>query len=500
MGIIQRQTLQSSAFSYLGIVVGFVSQAVLAPNLLTKDQVGLIGLLPPLALLLAQFANLGINNAGGRFFPYFRDASRQHNGYLLLAFGITAIGLLACAVGLVLYRPVAVAENSAKSALFVDYYYWLLPLTVVLISFYILDNYAKLLFATVYGTFLVNVVLRLGVLLALGLYGLKIIDFQGFMLVWLAAYALPTVLMGVYVWRKHGLWLRPEFLHVPPALRFDMVRYAGLTIVSGLSSQLIWTIDKAMLNSSAGLGDTGIYSTAAYFASVIALPATALYKVAGIVVAEAWKNNDLPAIAGIYQKSCLNQLLIGALVFVGIVANLPNVFRFLPGGYEAGSIVILWLGIGKLIDMATGVNGLVLNTSRYYVWDSLFLLLTAALTVALNLWLIPNYGIMGAAIGAAIATTAYNLARTVFVWAKFGLQPFSWRNGAVVLLMLAVWVLAVWPGYPAPNAPVWHILTDVAGRSLGITAVFGGAVYALRLSPDAVQMANQLLRRLPFGR
>ena len=496
MGIIQRQTLQSSAFSYLGIVVGFVSQAILAPILLTKDQVGLIGLLPPMALLMAQFANLGINNAGGRFFPYFRNTSRQHNGYLLLAFGITTIGLLACALGLAWYRPVAVAENSAKSGLFVDYYYWLLPLTVVLISFYILDNYAKLLFATVYGTFLANVVLRLGVLLALGLYGLKIIDFQGFMFVWLAAYTLPTVLMGVYVRRKHGLWLRPRFLHVPPALRRDMARYAGLTIVSGLSSQLIWTIDKAMLNSSAGLGDTGVYSTAAYFASVIALPATALYKVAGIVVAEAWKNNDLPAIGSIYQKSCLNQLLIGALVFVGIMANLPNVFRFLPGGYEAGSIVILWLGVGKLIDMATGINGLILNTSHKYVWDSVFLCVTAGLTVALNLWLIPAYGITGAAIGAAIATTAYNLARTVFVWAKFGLQPFSWRNGAVILLMLAVWALAVWPAYAGPNAPAWHILADVAGRSIGITAVFGGLVYALRLSPDAVQMANRVWGRL----
>ncbi|GAB3960897.1 hypothetical protein GCM10028805_59280 [Spirosoma harenae] len=493
MGIIKRQAIAGSLVSYIGVAIGFVTQSLLVPHLLTKDQVGLLGLLSSLALVLAQFANLGINGAGGRYFPYFRDTKRQHNGYLLLACSLSAIGLILAANLLFWLRPWVVEQNSAKSALFVDYYYWLLPLTFFIVYFYIFDIYAKLLYATVLGTFLLNVVQRLGVLAAVIVYGLKLVDFQTFMVVWLLSYALPMVLMMFEVWRKHGLWLRPRFLSVTKELRRNLARYALLTLATGLSSQIIWTIDRVMLNNDRGLEDTGVYNIASYFASVIMLPATALYKVAGTVIADSWKTNDLQNIETIYRKSCLNQLIIGGLVFVGIAANIPNVFQFLPKGYESGTTVILWLGLGKLIDMSTGTNGLILTTSRYYAYDSVFFVVLIFITIGLNKYLIPLYGMEGAAIGAAISTLLYNGARTLFVWYKFNLQPFTWHNIAILALIGGVWWLATLAPY---HTGLWPAGIDIAIRSTAITVVFLGVIYGLRLSPDMNDLFDGARRRV----
>ena len=495
MGIIKRQTIQNSVYAYAGVAVGFLTQGIWFPHLFSKAQVGLMALLIALSQVTAQLANLGVSGAGGRYFPYFRNADRQHNGYLLITSLTTLIGFSLCVLALWLARPWVIDFYQKDSPLFVDYYYLIIPLTLFTIYFNIFDNYARLLYDPVTGTMLQQFVQRVLILLAGGLYWLGWVTFSEFLGVWLLAFLIPLVLMIASVARDEVLFFSRRFVSVDAELRRNLMRYAGLMLTSALSTQIIWTIDKVMINNSEGLEATGVYSTASYFATVIAIPATALYKASGTLIAESWKTNDLENITKIYRKSCLNQLIAGCFVFVGVAANLPNVFRFLPAGYEAGYYVILWLGLGKLIDMATGVNGLVLNTSRYYAYDSLFFVMLAFITVAANLYLIPRYGINGAAIGAALSTILYNLARTLFVGFAFRMQPFTWRNFIVILLALVVWWASVQLSYPASDASQWGIILDLAGRSALITALFGGAIVALKLSSDINQTVAGLRKR-----
>ncbi|MVM30986.1 lipopolysaccharide biosynthesis protein [Spirosoma sp. HMF4905] len=496
MGIIKRQTIQSSIYSYAGVAVGFLTQGLWFPNLFRGTQVvGLLTLLISLSQVLAQASNLGLNGAGGRYFPLFRNAERQHNGYLLITTLTTLAGFGICVLVLWLARPWVIEFYQKDSALFVEYYYLLIPLTLFTVYFTVFDNYARLLYDPVTGTLLQQFVLRLLILLAGGLYWLGWVTLPQFLGVWLLAFLIPLILMIISVARDEALFFNRTFVSVNADLRRNLMRYAGLTLTSALSTQIVWTIDKVMINSKQGLGDTGIYGTASYFAAVIAIPATALYKVSGTLIAESWKTNDLQNIATIYRKSCLNQLIAGCLVFVGVAANLSNVFRFLPPDYEAGYYVILWLGLGKLIDMATGVNGIILNTSRYYTYDSLFFVVLIFITIAANMLLIPRFGINGAAIGAALATILYNLARTLFVGFAFRMQPFTWRNLVVILLGLVVWWVTIQIPYPSADAPKWRTILDIGWRSALITGLFGGAVIVLKLSSDINQTVEGLRKR-----
>ncbi|GAB3642741.1 lipopolysaccharide biosynthesis protein [Spirosoma arcticum] len=494
MGIIKRQTIQSSIYAYAGVAVGFLTQGVFFPNLFSKSEVGLLSLLIAVSQVLVQASNLGVSNAGGRYFPYFRNADRQHNGYLLITTLTTLTGFGLCVLGLWLSRPWVIAQYGAQSSLFVDYYYLLIPLTLFTALFAIFDNYARLLYDPVTGTILQQFVQRLLVLLAGGLYWFGWVTFPQFMGVWLLAFLLPMVLMTVSVARDEALFFSRHYVSVSPQLRRSVARYAVLTLTSALSTQIIWTIDKAMISTTTGLADTGVYSTAAYFAAVIALPATTLYKVAGALIAESWKANDRANIGMIYRKSALNQLIAGCLVFVGIVVNLPSLYTLLPTGYEAGYYVILWLGLGKLIDMATGVNGIILATSRYYAFDTLLFVVVVFVTIAANKYLIPRYGINGAAAGAALATFLYNFARTLLVWLAFRMQPFSWRNGAVVLVTGAVWYVTEL--VPHNTGIWWRVGADVAVRSAAITVLFLTAMYVLNISPDANELLNGVWKRV----
>ena len=493
MGIIKRQTIQSSIYAYAGVAVGFLTQGVFFPNLFSKAEVGLLSLLIAVSQVLVQASNLGVSNAGGRYFPYFRDTDRQHNGYLLITSLTTLLGFGLCVLGLWLGRPWVIAQYGAQSSLFVDYYYLLIPLTLFTAYFAVFDNYARLLYDPVTGTILQQFVQRILVLVAGGLYWIGWVTFPQFLGVWLLAFLLPTVLMAVSVARDEALFFSRRYVSVTPELRRNLARYAALTLTSALSTQIIWTIDKAMISTTTGLSDTGVYSTAANFAAVIALPATTLYKVAGTLIAESWKANDRANILMIYRKSALNQLIAGCLVFMGVAVNLPSLFTLLPAGYEAGYYVILCLGLGKLIDMATGVNGIILSTSRYYAYDTLLFVVIIFVTIAANTYLIPRYGMTGAAVGAVLATFLYNFTRTLLVWIAFRMQPFSWRNGAVIGLAGVVWYVTEL--VPHNTGIWWRIGTDAALRSVAITGLFLTGIYVLNLSPDANDLLNGVWKR-----
>ena len=154
MGIIIKQSIKGSIWSYLGVAVGFVTTAYLFPNYLTTDTVGLFGLLLSWSLIFAQFSSLGFHGVTSRLFPYFRDKEKGHNGYLFIAFWVMLSGFILFLVFFWFFRPYLVESNLEKSKLFADYIDLLVPLTFFALLFVQLDTFNKLLYNAVFGTFL----------------------------------------------------------------------------------------------------------------------------------------------------------------------------------------------------------------------------------------------------------------------------------------------------------------------------------------------------------
>jgi hypothetical protein len=89
--------------------------------------------------------------------------------------------------------------------------------------------------------------------------------------------------------------------------------------------------------------------------------------------------------------------------------------------------------------------------------------------------------------------TIYNGIRYVFLWKKFGLQPFTWRN-AVVLVGGSVLIALV---YIIPAMP--NLFVDGLLRSLLFAGVFSFLVIRLKLSEEIdwlwQKWSRKLLRR-----
>ena len=121
MGIIEKQSIKGSIYSYIGVAIGFVTAGYLMPNYLTKGQNGVIELLTSWSLVFATLATMGLNNVTIRLFPWFRNKANHHNGFFGILFWVNMAGFLLALILYIVLRPWIIGENPASAGLLVRY-------------------------------------------------------------------------------------------------------------------------------------------------------------------------------------------------------------------------------------------------------------------------------------------------------------------------------------------------------------------------------------------
>lgn len=489
MGIIKQQTIKGSIYSYLGILIGFLTVSIIQPHALSPEGIGLITLLGSLSLMFAQFAILGFNGTA-RYFPYFRNDENKHNGYLFLSCVISAVGSLLFIIIAYVYKDELVGHNQ-KSVLFEYYYWYLVPLTIFTLFFNVFDLYARMLYNMTTGLILREFTKRIFVLITILLIYFHLVTFDTFMVLWLFANIIPTALIVTRLIKDNHFSLRPNFDFLTRDMVRKLVGICFFTILTGASPLIILNIDNILISKKLGLDHTGVYSLAFNFGLIISLPSRSLYSIAYTVIAESWRTNDLANIRSVYEKSCVNQLISALFLFILIWANVDNVFAMLPPEFKDGKYAIFFVSLGFFIDSATGVNLVILATSKYFKYDSLFNVLLVGVIIIANLILIPIYGITGAAIASALTFFIFNLFRYLFILIKFKMQPFKIQSLLAIVSGVLVYYLSVWI-IPHIN----NFIIDTVVRSAFITLIYIPAVYFLKLSDDINIIIDNLIGKL----
>jgi O-antigen/teichoic acid export membrane protein len=490
LGIIVDQSVKGTIYTYIGVVLGFLTTGIFLPRIYSTEQVGLIRILVSYSALIAQFGTLGINGVTIRLFPFFKNDEKKHHGFLSLALIAGAAGFLISTALLLLFKPWLIEISIEKSAMFTEYINWLIVIVFFQIFFTIFDGYYTALLNSVYGTFLKEVFQRVLIIIAIGLYFFEILNFRQFVITYIASLSLPTIFILIALIQKKHFSLKTDFKFLKKQLIISMGLMAGFSIFNGFSMVAIQNVDSLMINSMIGLDALGIYSICFFFGLFVSLPARAIYKIANIVSARAWKSEDIKTIRDVYYKSCLTLFIIGMLLFLGIWTNAENIFKIIGPNYITGKWVIFFIGLGSLIDLTTGANSSILGTSKYYKVQTLFLVGLVFLIVIANFLLIPHYGITGAAVGSAISLSILNIARFLFLFYKYKLQPFNIRFVYVGLIgLISYFISTLLP--PLPN-----FILDIIFRSSLLTLLFCIPIYFLKMSEDINTKADEYLRML----
>ncbi|MBX0290149.1 polysaccharide biosynthesis C-terminal domain-containing protein [Hymenobacter sp. HSC-4F20] len=490
MGIVQRQGLRNTIISYIGLALGFVSTALVLPNFLQPEQLGVTATLSSVATLYAQVAAFGFASVGIRFFPYFRHPESGHRGFLPLLVGVPLLGFAVVTTLYFLGEPLLLTWYGRDAPLLAPYYAWGAVLALFTMLYSVQDAYLKALYHTAFSSFVQDILLRVLIVAGALLFGFGFLSFSGYVLWFVGVNSAIALLLTAYVAAIGELHWRPtrQVLTVRP-LR-EMLGMGAFTLLGSLSGSIIMFIDTLMVGAQVSVAAAGIYVVAGNISTALAIPARSLNKVAFPLLADYWKQQDLPRMADFYRRATRLNTLIGCLLFLGISLNLDFIYSLMRNArYAEGTVVVVLLLGSKLFDGITGVNGLMVVTSPRYRFDLIFNVSLALLTIVLNGLLIPRLGMVGAAVAACVAQVSINVARTWFVWHSYRMQPFTWR----IPLILGIAAVAGVAGWLMPTLS--SALLTMLLRSTVLTLVYGGLILLTNSAPEATAFLRKLWER-----
>ncbi len=493
MGSIRKQTIISSILVYIGFFIGAINMYFYTKNgLFTLEQYGITRIFFDFAQNMYAFGALGIIPVIYKFYPYYKDNLEEHKIDLMTWGMVSAfVGFIIVVVLGLYFQPVFVQQFSEKSKLIVDYYYWMFPFAMGMLFFSVIESFAWALQKSVLSNFLKETGLRILTTILILLYFFKLIKFEDFVHLFAFLYLAIFLVLAGFLYKSKQLHFPRTVSRVSKKfwkkmMSMQLLIYSG-TIIASVAA----TIDSFIIAKFQGLGVVAVFGLAQYAANLIQVPQRSIQAVSASVLSRAWKEKNITEIKRIYNRSCINLLLMALFIFGNLWLNVQQgmIVLDIQKDYEAGIATIFILGIVRIIDAGTGLNAMVINTSTFWRFDFFSGVVLLAFRLPLTYFLIKNYGIIGSAFAELAAYSVYNFIRFEFLRQKFNMQPFTYKTLLSILVAAIAYALA------------YFLLDGIAGwvgifaRSIVFSGILIGAVIQLKLTPDAGQLIDNFKKR-----
>lgn len=497
---IRRHSIISSFVIYIGFAIGLLNTYFFTKEgIFTKEEYGLaVAIFVPVAALLASLSQLAMPSYIYKFYPYYgNNLKPEKNDMITWALLIGLLGFSVVSLFGWFFEDIVVRKYSGNSKLFVHYYFWVYPLTLGLTIYNILEAYAWSLHKSVFTNYLREAQWRLFTTILIVLFIFKIIpDFDLFIKLYSFTYPGIALILFVYLVTTCKIHFIFGLSKISRRLFRVITRFCSFvysaTIVFTLSAVFDSLVIASVLDN--GLEKAAIFILAQNLSSIIQAPQRGITAASISHIAQAWKDKNVALIEKIYQRSSINLLVFSLLLFVLITINYKQAIIVFGLKHEflLGFGAFIFLGLARVVDLGTGVNGQIIGTSNFWRFELTSGVILLILTLPLSYVLTKQIGIMGPPIAQFIAYSLYNAIRIGFLWKKFRLFPFTTKSVYAVVLAGLVFIAS------------WLLFNNVQGltgllvRSIFAMGLFIAGVVLLKLTPDLRPVLENILKRLRF--
>lgn len=488
MGIVFRQSIKTSIVvftgAFLGVLIAWMSTKLILPQLY-----GYTNNLTRQALLMSQVCILGINSTLVVYIHKYTERDNRRHLLISLYLVIPLVFALLCSIPYYFLRPWVLHHFQPADVPLMDRYYLLLPVYgIIFILLTLLDQYLGSQMKVAVSAFLKEVVLRVINIILILLYGLEYISFDTLIISMVFMYLVPIVAYLIIAARTPGFRLSFRFSAFTREEYKELVHFSWYHFLLAMSMNLMTYLDALALPlyDHKGLSSVAVYGIAVVLISFLQLPNKAMMTPTITILSKAIANNDHEKARDAFVRSSINVLVATVFMAAIIISNLSNAIALLPHGYEPIGLIFILLFIGRFADLATGVNDAMLSITNHYKFNFYVSLGVIIILFGLIKWLVPLYGVYGAAIATSASLIMFNVAKFLYVWKKLDMQPFS-QNTLLVLFAGSVTFCAGYfmPHFLAGKGHMYiYTFIDAAIRSLIVVAVYLLMLYWLKPSAD----------------
>lgn len=447
MGIIARQSIKASIAGFVGVGIGAISRLFLYTKFLSASEIGILETIMKLGLILTPFFIIGAPQVIKRFYNRFENDKDDSGLIFTYSFLLFLILIPISSILYVFLHDYIFAYYTSAPEL---KHYFILPLIVAITygGFNYFKSIAIVHLRITVPAILNGVLDRILILILLILYGVfHVFNInQFFYLNIFLFYCVPFFLIIMYL----IIVIKPKVKKTTLKESLKVLKttssYNSYLVFGSLSGVIISAIDVNMIAGSLGTQFAGIYTIAFFMGNVIDIPRRNLNNILYPILNKSIIENNISKIEQLYQKSSVNQFLVGSFIFLVVWLNIDEIFKIIPNGeiFATGKLVMLFIGLSKVFDMLMGVNKQIIELSKYYKFNLLNDVFLSVLIIVLNLYFIKLDssifgGINGVAFASLLALTISNLLSFIIVLAKEKIHPITFAHFKILVLILLIY-------------------------------------------------------------
>ncbi len=246
------------------------------------------------------------------------------------------------------------------------------------------------------------------------------------------------------------------------------------------------------------VADVGVYTAILRVSEVGNLFFASLRRISVPVISELYSQGKYDELKTYYQTITKWSITFNLPIFLTIVLFGRPLLSIFGSDFTVGEFGLIILASGNLFHAATGVCGVVINMSGYSKLSLVNSIIYLISTIILDLLLIPQYQLLGAAWAGALTVILNNILRLIQVYFIIpGLLPF---NKSLIKPLFAGLVAVGFTYLLTLNVlidfPFWQFL--ILAPTMAI--IYIGMIWALKLSDEDQLILDKMLVRFKLKR
>jgi O-antigen/teichoic acid export membrane protein len=206
----------------------------------------------------------------------------------------------------------------------------------------------------------------------------------------------------------------------------NLLSYSAPLLFTGFLQYVIFWTNIIMLGCMKSSIDVGIYRAASQIPIFLTLILTAANSIYAPAIAEMHSRGQTERMDKIFQSTTRWVFLLTLPVTLVLIFSPGEVMAIFGHNYiEAGIPVLMILAFAQFVNCATGGVAFTLSMTGKQHVEMYNSLVMVAINIAMNYYLIPTHGCLGAAIATGTSLVVINLVRLVEVYFLCKIQPYN---------------------------------------------------------------------------
>ncbi|HZD10202.1 MAG TPA: flippase [Candidatus Binatia bacterium] len=203
--------------------------------------------------------------------------------------------------------------------------------------------------------------------------------------------------------------------------------------LSGLLTKFRKNLQTLLLGTLNTVVSVGIFSIAVKINLVGHVAYTAIITSVKPFLAELYDQGNVEQMGRLYITTTRWAFTANLPLFLLMALYPQELLSIFGESFTGGALALIVLAAGELVNAGTGICGSIIDMTGYTRLKLANSVIWVTLLSVSNVLLIPQGGVLGAAVASSFSIAFVNLLRTVEVWIIFRLQPYNWSYGRPLL-------------------------------------------------------------------